>query len=234
MIDDARKRALGWSDTLENFLCFEITNHSVDTTGEGDWKHTDTLVELMKYVDHGESRTTLMLNGDPNSVAPDQLHFIHSAGEFGAMFHVLFNPAAKTVFKWKGYAVLDGQPVDVFTFQVARANSGYDLSDRINHTRPVGFHGLLYLEPATRSVRRISIDADDIPTSLLIRASSMSVDYSWVSMQDHDFLLPVRGAVSLQETRRRAVLNEFEFRNYHRFGSQSRLVTDEELKALSK
>ena len=53
-------------------------------------------------------------------------------------------------------------------------------------------------------------------------------------MQDHDFLLPVRGVVSLQETRRRPVLNEFEFRDYRRFGSQSRMMTSEELKALSK
>jgi len=233
LIEDVRKRALSWTDTLANFSCFEITNHSIDTTGRGDWKKTDTLVELMKYVDHEESRTTLMLNGDPNSAAPDQLHFTHSAGEFGAMFHILFEPSAKTAFAWKGYAVLNGEPVDVFAFQVARANSSFVLSDRINQNRSAGFHGLLYIEPATRSVRRITIDADDIPKSLLIRASSMSVDYSWVSMQDHDFLLPVRGAVSIQETRRRAVLNEFEFRNYHRFGSQSRLVTDKELKALS-
>jgi VWFA-related protein len=233
LIEDARKRALSWTDTLANFSCFEITNHSIDTTGGGDWKKSDTLVELMKYVDHEESRTTLMLNGDQNSAAPDQFHFIHSAGEFGAMFHVVFDPSAKTAFAWKGYATLDGQPVDIFAFQVARANSSFDLSDRNNQTRPVGFHGALYIEPATRSVRRITIDADDIPNSLLVRASSMSIDYSWVSMQDHDFLLPVRGAVGMQETRRRAVLNEFEFRNYHRFGSQSHLVSDKELKALS-
>jgi VWFA-related protein len=234
LLDDARKRALGWTDTLANFSCFEITNHSDDTTGQGDWKHKDTLVELMKYVDHKESRSTVMLNGDPTSAAPDQFHFDHSAGEFGAVFHVLFDPSAKTVFNWKGYAVLEGQPVDVFTFQVARANSGFDLSDRNNQSRYVGFHGLLYLETSTRSVRRVTIDADDIPSSLLIRASSMSVDYAWVNMQDHDFLLPVRGAVSLQETRRHPILNEFEFRNYHRFGSQDRILTDAEVKALSK
>jgi hypothetical protein len=50
-------------------------------------------------------------------------------------------------------------------------------------------------------------------------------------MQDHDFLLPVRGAVSLQETRRHPVLNEFEFHNYHRYGSQFRVLTDADAKA---
>jgi hypothetical protein len=62
----------------------------------------------------------------------------------------------------------------------------------------------------------------------------MSIDYSWIAMQDHDFLLPVHGAVSLTEANKRPVLNEFEFHNYHRFGSQSRILTDDGLKSDSK
>lgn len=234
MIEDARQRALAWTDTLANFYCLEVTNHSVDATGHGDWKRKDTLVELMRYVDREETRTTLMLNGDRSSAQPDQLHFIHSAGEFGSMFHVIFSPSARADFTWKQAAFIDGQLVQVFAFHVARANSGFSLSDRNSHTLPVGFRGLLYLDPATRSVRRITIDADDIPHALLIRASSLSVDYSWISLEGRDFLLPVRGAVSLQESRGRPVLNEFEFRNYHRFGSQLRILSDEDLKAASK
>ena len=234
MIEGARQRALAWSNSLQNFSCVEITSHSVDATGHGDWKHKDTLVELMRYVDHGESRATLMLNGERSSAKPDQLQFAHSAGEFGAMFKILFNPSAKTDFTWQRSAFIDGQPVEVFAFKVARANSGFDLADRSLTVLRAGFHGLLFLDPATLSVRRISIDADDIPSALLIRASSISIDYAWIAMQDHDFLLPVRGAVSLQETRRRPVLNEFEFRDFRRFGSDSRVLSDEELKTLSK
>lgn len=234
MIEDARQRALAWSDSLQNFFCFEVTRHSVDATGHGDWKRKGTLIELMRYVDHEETRNTLRLNGDPSDAKPDQLQFAHSGGEFGAMFHIIFNPSAKTAFTWKQAALIDGQPVQVFAFKVARADSGFDLSDRGNQTMRAGFHGLLYLDAATRSVRRISVDADDIPHALLIRASSISVDYAWISMQDHDFLLPIRGAVSLQETRRRPVLNEFEFRDYRRFGSQAHVLTSEEVKALGK
>ena len=87
--------------------------------------------------------------------------------------------------------------------------------------------------PRRTSVRRITVDADDIPPTLPIRACSMSVDYAWVAMQDHDFLLPVRGAVSMQQAKKRPVLNEFEFLNYHRYGSQARLLSDEDLKGLS-
>lgn len=230
MIEGTRQRAMTWSDSLVNFYCYEVTNHAVDETGTGDWKHKDTLVQLMQYVDHEESRTTMMLNGDRSDVQPDQLQFAHSAGEFGAMFHIVFNPSAKAVFTWKRKAFIDGQPVEVFEVKVARADSGYDLYDRDGHVAHAGFHGLVYLDPATLTVRRISIDADDIPPTLLIRASSMSIDYEWVSMEGNDFLLPVRGAVSLQEAGRHPVLNEFTFVGYKRFGSKFRLLTNPQSK----
>lgn len=232
MIEGARKRALAWSDTLVNFYCREVTSHFVDATGEGEWRHKGTLVELMKYVDHAESRTPLLLNGEPSDVEPDHLKFFHSTGEFGAMFHIVFDPSAHAVFTWKRFALLDGQPVQVFDFQVARAHSTFNLVDREGHTQPVGFHGRLYLDSATRTVRRISLDADEISPKLLISACSLSVDYSWISMANHDYLLPVRGAVSLAETGKRPVLNQFEFRDYRRFGSQVRMLSREEMNAL--
>ncbi|MGH9564094.1 MAG: hypothetical protein ACRD3S_21790, partial [Terracidiphilus sp.] len=48
-IEEVRQRALAWKESLDNFLCLEITNHSVDATGHGGWKHRDTLVERMSY-----------------------------------------------------------------------------------------------------------------------------------------------------------------------------------------
>lgn len=232
MIEGARQRVLAWSDTLPNFFCLEITDHSVDPGGHGDWHHKDTMVQLMRYVDHQESRTTLQLNGQASSVNADDLDFAHSVGEFGGMFQLVFAPSAKASFTWKESDVLDGQPVQVFAFKVDQANSNFDLTGLNNRQHAVAFHGLVYLDTATRSVRRISIDADDIPDNLQVRASSISVDYGWITINSHDFLLPIRGAVSLREGKHQAVLNEFEFRNYRRFGAQIRILTKEESKNL--
>ncbi len=232
IITAASQRALSWFDSLENFFCVEVTNHSTDATGNGDWKHKDTLVELIRYVDHHETRSTLQLNGEPSTIHPDQLQFAWSVGEFGAMFHILFDPSAHADFAWKESDVLDGAPVQVFTFNVPLASSSFVLSDKNNRQSPVGFHGLLYLDAATRAVRRITVEADDIPPAIDIRAASISIDYSWISISTHDYLLPIRGAISLREAKHAPVLNEFEFRNYRRFGSQIRVLTKEESKKL--
>ena len=227
MIEDARQRALSWSDTLENFICFEVTNHFVKSGSDAAWKQEGTLVERLQLVDKAQTRSTVMLNGEASTTAPDQLEFFRSSGEFGAMFHMIFDPSAKTEFTWKQAALLDGQPIQIFAFKVARTNSTFNLTDRNGHMAVVGFSGLLYLDPATGSIRRVSIAADDIPSRLEIRACSLSVDYSWMAMQNHDFLLPVRGVVGMQETSRHPVMNEFAFRDYRRFGSQVRIFASD-------
>jgi hypothetical protein len=47
------------------------------------------------------------------------------------------------------------------------------------------------------------------------------VDYDYIAIDRHDYLMPVRGTVGMREGKREAVLNEMEFRNYRRFGSRT-------------
>ncbi|HEV2277672.1 MAG TPA: VWA domain-containing protein [Acidobacteriaceae bacterium] len=232
MIEGARQRALSWSDSLPNFMCLEVTDHSIDSRGEGEWQHKNTMVQLMRYLDHQESRTTLELDGQKTqesisgqaTALPTDVDFAHSNGEFGGMFQAVFAPSAHAKFAWKESDVLNGQPVQVFSYTVDAAHSSFDVTGLNNSQHVVAFHGEVYLDAATHSIRRITINADDIPEALHVRATSISVDYEWVTINNHDYLMPSRGAVSLREGRHQAVLNAFEFRNYRRFGSQVRIL----------
>ncbi|HTV15078.1 MAG TPA: VWA domain-containing protein [Acidobacteriaceae bacterium] len=242
IIESARQRALAWGDTLPNFFCLEATNHSVDTSGMGDWRQKDTAVQVVRYVDHQESRTTLQVNGEKKAASAEDaltgeasdLDFAHSIGEFGGMFKLVFDPSAKAKFTWKEADMVDGQPAQVFDFTVNQANSQFDVAGLNNRQNVVAFHGEVYLDTATHSIRRISVDADNIPDFLAVRATSISVDYSWVTINGHDYLMPARGAVSLREGKHQAVLNEFEFRGYRRFGSSVRILSTAESKQLPK
>lgn len=242
IIEAARQRALAWGDSLPNFFCIETTNHSVDPSGMGDWRQKDTAVQMVRYVDHEESRTTLEVNGQKKAASaqgdlagqPSDLDFAHSIGEFGGMFKLVFDPAAKAKFTWKEADVVDGQPAQVFTFKVDAANSQFDVTGLNNRQNVVAFHGEVYLDTATHSIRRITVDADNIPDFLAVRATTISVDYGWVTINGHDYLLPSRGAVSLREGKHQAALNEFEFRGYRRFGSQVRILSTAESKAVPK
>ena len=62
----------------------------------------------------------------------------------------------------------------------------------------------------------------------------MTVDYDYVAINNHDYLVPVSAQMRLAIGKHQVVLNTMEFRNYRRFGSNMRILgyepVDEQLK----
>lgn len=226
MIDGARKRALAYNKNLPNFLCVEVTNRSVDASGNGKWKHRDSIAELLSYHDNSESRTTLEVNGKRSSLKRADINtsWPLSVGEFGAMLNLLFQPSSKTVFEWKEAASLgDGSgTVQVLSYEVAHQDATIVLSQG-NEEAAVGFHGLVYLDPSTSGVRRITLEADGVPKSFAIHGAAMTVDYDFVAISGRDYLMPVHSTVVLVRAHRKTELNEIAFRNYRRFASRTKI-----------
>jgi VWFA-related protein len=226
MIAAARKRALDYSKTLPNFVCVEMTNRSADSSGKGNWKHRDSIAELLTYHDNAESRTTLEVNGRRSTLKRADLNSTWplSVGEFGAILNLVFQPSSKTEFAWKESASLGGgnTTVQVLSYRVARKNATIVLTQG-NADVAVGFHGLVYIDRATNGVRRVTLEADDVPKSFPVRASVMTVDYDYIAISDRDYLLPVRSSVMLERAHRKTELNEITFRNYHRYASRAKI-----------
>jgi len=152
------------------------------------------------------------------------LEGVLSIGEFGGLFNSVFQPSAKATFEWKETGALGDGTVQVFDYHVAKANSTFDLvSGGGNHTT-VGFHGEVFIDTATRTVRRITQIADELPKKARFVTAAFAVDYDYIAINKHDYLLPVGGQVSVKLASRAAVLNEFQFRNYRHFGSTMKIL----------
>jgi VWFA-related protein len=226
LIESARKRALAYSKALPNFICVEVTNRSVDPAGKGNWKHRDSIAELLTYHDNAESRTTLEVDGRRSSLKRTDLNSTWplSVREFGAMLNLVFQPTSKTSFEWKEAASLGdgGGYVQVLSYRVVRENATIVLGQG-NDQAAVGFHGLIYIDPTTGGVRRVTLQADGIPHSFAIRGAAMTVDYDFVAISGRDYLLPVRSSVTLERAHHKIELNEIAFRNYRRFASRAKI-----------
>jgi hypothetical protein len=107
---------------------------------------------------------------------------------------------------------------------VAKANSTWGFSGDNNWKVNPAFHGLVYIDAATKGIRRITLQAEEMPKDFSIHTAAMTVDYDYIAIGTHDFLMPIRGTVSLTRGKREAVLNEMEFRNYRRYGAKSKIV----------
>jgi hypothetical protein len=147
-----------------------------------------------------------------------------SWGEFGGVLSAVFQLSSKADFQWKETDAIGSETVQVLNYRVARENSSWGLAGDDNWKLYPAFHGLLYIDSATRNVRRITLEADELPRDFSIHAASITVDYDYIAIGTHDYLMPVRGTVGLRQGKREAVLNEIEFRNYKRYGSKVKVL----------
>jgi hypothetical protein len=224
MIAGARKQATNYSAKLPNFLCVEVTDRSVDPSGNGKWRRKDSFGELLRYVDKQETRTTLEVDGHPSREKRADMNGPMSLGEFGHLLSLVFEPSSKAEFHWKETDALANGTVQVFEYRVDRKNDGMLLTDS-NAKIYSGFHGVAYIDSSTMGIRRITMEADDLPSDFSIHAASIAIDYDYVTVGTHDYLMPVRGTIKVKRSRHEADLNQVVFQDYRRYAAQSRIIT---------
>ena len=228
LVEDARSRAVNYMDSLPNFMCVEVTNRSMDTSGAGNWKHRDTIAELLRYRDKAETHTMLEINGQASSSDRDALlkqkNSTLSGGELGGVLKAVFAPSAKAEFHWKETDALGSGTVQVFDYKVAKANSMFSVVGSNDQQIMVGFRGQVFVDTSTHSVRRVSLQAEDIPKGFPTEATVIGVDYDYVSINGQDFLMPVSAELRVRQSHRRAVLNTIEFRDYKKYGSAMKIL----------
>jgi VWFA-related protein len=228
ILADARKYSVDYAASLPNLICQQVTSRSQDDRGDGKWKHTGSTVEMLTYVDHDESRT--VLGGEQFGSTKDSGHArqngMNSAGEFGEALGGIFKPASMAEFTWKESATISGQPVEVFEYRIDRANSTFSLHSPSGYAN-VGYHGRIYVDRATRGVRSFTMLTDEAPKDFAIRRAAVRIDYDYVSINDHDYLVPISAEVVVSEGKQLLERNQLEFSGFRRFGSKVRIVGDD-------
>jgi hypothetical protein len=138
----------------------------------------------------------------------------------------IFAPSSGTAFAWHGIETIRGHRAYVYDFRVPK-EAGIEVRDASKNTDiNVGYLGLVFVDAETRQVLRMTSDLD-LPLHLSITVAKRSVDYDQVSIADKIYTLPVRSEVVLQNDDWRYE-NKIEFKDYRKFGSESRIRYDNE------
>ncbi len=199
----------------------------------------------------------------PSAVWQEQSGLI-SNGEFGSTLGMILADSSKGKVTWSHWEQIAGDPAAVFRYSVPKSASSYEvtgyqqpvaeyanltgrqgvagigpqLSGHSSDITPTitkpGYHGSLWLDPATGTILRITIEADAKGSAPFQRASIL-VEYGPVQIGDNRFICPVR-SVALYEATAPAQanlsdaptewLNIILFTGYHRFGSTIKILTD--------
>jgi VWFA-related protein len=225
ILADVRKNALDYGDTLPNLICQQTTTRLTDPRGIGNWQLKDKLVEVLTYVNHQESRQ--VIGGEVNHAKKDEKTVSEvgmiSTGEFGMALTNIFTPSSKAVFTRKGTSMLHGEPVEAFDYRIEQANSNFSLTVPTASVK-VAYHGRVYIDSATHGVRSITIITDDVPKKFPIRSAAVRVDYDYIAINEHDYLLPVSAQVIAGRGANLLERNDLHFSNFRKFGSNARIL----------
>jgi len=229
LIEQARYHALDFAADLPNFVVTQLVTRSVQQPGARDWRIQDRLdVQLTYRADKGEEYKLVSVDGRPARQSYDQLGGSTSAGEFGSFLASLFAPSSRAQFVQVKHESFRGRDTVVYDFTVKKVNSTVQITDKDqNRSIITAYKGSLWIDSQSKLVLRVESSSFDIVPGFPITLAENSVEYDWVTIAGERFLLPVRAEVLLGRDRDRFYSrNVIEFRNYHKYEGDVRLIPD--------
>ena len=220
LLEAVRKRALDYQTELPNLMCVEQTARSEDPSGQQDWKYKDSIVRLLRYVDGEERRDVLQLDG--RRALGASIDGIQITGQFGKTMNMVLSERSQAKIDWQGMTEIAGSRTHVFRFSVSDSHSGWQLvSNAGGRSVQAAYDALLYIDADTLGIRRLSLKARDLQVNFPIQECVITVDYDYVSIGGHDYLVPQQATMFAREGAHHLKKNEIRFVNYRKYGSES-------------
>jgi hypothetical protein len=233
-----REAALAYDRNLPNFICSQTTRREVrrepdltlgvrtgggrqssatpiQSTRRGQWEAVDDYEQQLSYFDHRETYLLVRRNGKSVKKGDATAPGLASSGEFGSTLNHIFEAESKTDFEWKRADVLRGHPVYVFEFRILKENSAAQMSAG-SETIIVAYHGLLFADRDTKTIMRVTTEAE-VPPAFPLQNVTHVLDYGQFTIAGEQFLLPLRAEVQSRASE--------EFMQSGRTGGSSKLAT---------
>jgi hypothetical protein len=218
VLTDSANYALGQEKDYPNLTCIQTTRRFEDIDNRG-WRPIDTVVEQLTYFEHREHYKVLKLNGQPASIAHEQLQDAPSSREFGSVMRTLFLPRTQTEFAWQGWSGLRGKSMNVYAYRVRAFRSRFHIEGPGQSLDLVAaYHGFISIDSEKHFVHRVTLQFDDIPLSSPIQDVSLMLDYDYARIGDTVHLLPLQFEVRYR-TGNQLVKSDVDYRNYEKFNA---------------
>jgi hypothetical protein len=225
VIARARAAAAQFTETLPNYVCQERIARFVTTAPRSGWQPVDVVSAEVVYEAGRERYRNLTINGKATAKSMEQLPGSWSTGEFGSMLVDLFSPATDADFQYRKQDAVSGVTALVYDFQVDRENSHWHIQVASQSVVPA-YQGSVWIDKATGRVLRIEAQARHLPREFPLDKVESAIDYQYVRLGgEQQYLLPVRAeSLSCQRGTSICSHNTIDFRNYHKYTSDSEVI----------
>jgi hypothetical protein len=223
LIERAREVAFQFSQKLPNFVCQEFMSRFTQR-GREEKMPLDLVSAEIIYEDGQESYRNVKIDNHPTNKPLQEIDGSWSTGEFASMLLELFHPDTHAQFRSGGASTISGFSAQVYDFQVQSENSHWMLHAG-SQSLTAAYVGSVWVDPNTARVLRIEMQARNMASDFPMDTVETAVDYSNVRLGETSFLLPVHAeALGCERGTSDCSHNIIDFRNYHEFKSQIKIL----------
>ncbi len=224
LIDRAREAAFSFSEGLPNYVAQQFTTRYVR---EGDhWRALDVVSATVVYENGKESYRDLQINGKPVKKNMEEMSGSWSTGEFGTTLKSLFDPRSAAQFDFRKQSTFQNFNAMVFDYAVDRQHSDWRITVASQAVIPA-FLGRVWIDAKTARALRIEMSAVEIPLEFPMDKVEAAQDYGQVRLGPDEYLLPIHAEnLSCQRGSPVCSRNVIEFRNYHKYQGETKIVFD--------
>jgi hypothetical protein len=222
IIEAVREYALGYTQSLPNFICLQVTNRSTNHNykpGDTGWTPQDKFAEQLNYVDHHEVYKMISHNDD-STFGKDWQNVggALSRGEWASLIQAVFDPSTETHFEWSRWTSINKKRHYVFRYSVDKEHSRETLEADGQKVTPA-FHGEVFVPFDSDVIARITIEPEP-PATFPMQDVKETLKYDYIVISGQQFLLPVSSEVVMREGRIGS-RNEIEFRRYQKYAADT-------------
>ncbi len=224
LIDRAREWAAAFTNGIPNFVCDQLTTRYAEQSRAEGWQPIDIVTAKVVFEDGREDYREITVGGKRTNKTMLELGGSTSTGEFATTLRNLFSPQTNAEFKFYQSTSVGETRASIYDFKVTLRNSDWFTNVGGQSLKPA-YSGSVWIEKSTGQVRRIEMQADNIPKNFPLLSVEWSVDYDEVSLGTQKFFLPVH-AENLGCWRRASICtkNTIDFRNYHKYSGESTIT----------
>jgi hypothetical protein len=223
LIERAREVAFQFSQKLPNFVCQEFMSRFTQR-GREEKVPLDLVSAEVIYEDGQESYRDVKIDNRPTNKPLQEIDGSWSTGEFASILLELFHPDTDAQFRSGGTSTISGVSAQVYDFQVQSENS-HRMLHAGSQNLAAAYVGSVWVAPNTARVPRIEMQARNLPSDFPMYTVETALYYETVRLGEASFLLPVHAeALGCQRGTSYCSHNIIDFRNYHEFKSQTKII----------
>ena len=221
LIDRTREWAMTFTNGLPNFLCQQNTTRYAEQSRSEGFQPVDVVTARVLYEDGQEKYSEITVGGKRTNKGMMELGGSTSTGEFASILGGLFEGVTRTEFKFVQSTTVAKQPAAIYDFKVALPHSNWTITVGGQTLRPA-YSGSIWIDKASAQVRRIEMQADNVPKDFPDDTVASAVDYEEVPLGTSKFLLPVHAEnLACERGTTICTKNTIDFRDYHKYTGES-------------